>query len=1460
MLSALRPLQMPMRQLNLKFPVLFCLFFLIANAVPAFSQKKPSTSNSPLKFTDVTKEAGLYHESSGWSATFVDFDEDGWLDLHLINRLYEPSILYRNNGDGTFSDATEASGLRFKTNQGHVTWVDLDNDGDKDCLTAGINQDEIFLNDGDGTFTSLGSLFQRAGTGRQGRLAIADYNNDGFLDIFVCQTDRTPQRHSKDRGLLFKVLGDGTFEEVGETAGLSNIFDAYAALWLDFNQDGWPDLIASSLIDPFLKAFLNLGNEPFRDVTEEVGLTNVAFDHNDTPVLSTMDMNRDGWLDLIVGGRNLQIFVNQKGKFNLQLVEDFLPSLSGHVNSLIWGDIDNDAWLDLFLPQADSIRAWRGKERGGFNEISSFLNIRKAEYRYHGLNLGDYDNDGDLDLFLAKGGVSTLYRNDSPGQNWLKIDLHGTTGNADGLGVRVELFAGELRQTINTGMGTVTGSKTAGDLHFGLGDKSIVDSIRVFWSSKQVLRLTNVEANQTLTLKEPRSVLFEEIAEAAGISGAWSTRGAAFGDYDNDGFLDLVVNRGISRLFHNNSDQTFTDVAEQAGVYGRNNAGVAWGDFNNDSRLDFFITQTSSLPHRLLLGSQDSTFVDVSLEAGVALVLNGGPVLLADFDRDGFLDVMIAGGPVQLFFNQGDTTFIESGQEAGFDRIRFTHLKYLLGCLGDYDNDGDIDVYLTQTNWSYKRHNAPNYLFRNRGDGTFEDVTELAGVADSSNSKSAVFADYNNDGYLDLYVVTDGGDNRLFRNNGDGSFSDIASQAGVTGPFAAHSANFGDFDNDGDLDLYVSGASYLQEDSLEVAFGPLPDVLYRNDGFDSDQVWKFTDITQEAGIQNLAHCLTAIWGDIDNDGDLDLFLGNNDDLRGRSVSDAVFNFAPFPPDKLYRNRGNGNHYLHLQLVGHTSNRAALGTRVEAYAGALFQIREVEGGGVYQSQNSLPIEFGFGRRDQVDKVIIRWPSGIVQELTTPALDQLLVVEEPFRFGFIQMEQATLARVRGWLPRIAWGAGGLFLVVALVLGIRHGVQFIRKRVPGFGLSYLRKVVVSSPGGLKMLKKRGPATLAHPGMDVACLKIKIKINLIEFRDDYLLTHTFEPVAGPEAAFSAFSAGRQEKHPYTLRSEKIRHLKEDLAEVFRMFERYILHGDKSEVSPLEELREIGYRIYRFFGMGGFFSELFALKSEQPFHLDFDLDSLEIPWQLAFDKENEGFLFERFPYGISFATERKPLTQFRGAKALTDYDSRDKGAVLFYGDWSGSKKALKEVTAETHDVEKILCKAGLAVHLVYQNIDAFVEAILKIQEDESDLRVIHYSGHVEGNTLAAGKDDYLAAGFLKDAFGLTFNSKPVVFLNGCSSGAVLDLGNKYKNLATEFLACGASACIVTDFPVPETSARNFAQRFYRHFVGSNETVGESLCGTRLEMASSHFSGMTDPEYDITRFFYNLYGDPTAKL
>jgi hypothetical protein len=1439
-------------------------FFAIGAALHVRAHQKTASLDAPLKFTDVTKAAGLYRETSGASATFVDFDDDGWLDLHLINRHYEPSLLYRNQRDGTFIDVTAASGLRFQTDRGGAFWVDVDNDGDKDCLTAGSNQDELFMNNGDlagqaGTFSSWGSLIGRAGTGRGGGMAVADFDNDGLVDIFVCQTDNSPRHYPADRSLLFKNLGEGKFQEVGRTAGLADSYDAGTAVWLDFNQDGWVDLITASSVPPLFNAFRNNRNGTFQQATAEAGLAEAEPRYYTRFGLYTPDLNSDGNTDLILIADSLRFYLQQSNRFRPRPVESLLslPKALLPIGAMTWADANNDGWRDWFMivhPGATQIRL--GQKTGRFAESGVLKDETSSDF---GMALGDYDNDGDLDLFLARQGASKLYRNDSPPQNWLQLQLRGTASNASGFGAKVNLYAGGRRQTVEVQM--------TGALHFGLGNSSQTDSIQIRWPSGQFQKLTKVKANQKLDIKEPISATFEEVTNAAGISGARQSRGAAFADYDNDGDLDLVVNGGPGLLFNNKGDGTFTEVAEKAGIYiiSASAGGVAWGDFNNDGRLDLFMTRESRLPHRLLLANPDATFTDVSPEAGVALPSRrGGPVLLADFDANGFLDILIPSAePVQLFLNQGNTTFLEAAERAGFASLSYK--KHITGCTGDYDNDGDIDVYLANSNWSYKKHDAPNYLFRNRSDlagqaGTFEEVTTAAGVADSSNSKGAVFGDYDNDGDLDLYVANDGGDNRLFRNNGDGTFTDVARQAGVAGPFAAHSPAFGDFDNDGDLDLYVTGASFLYYDSLEVSFGPLPDVLYRNDGFEPTRGWTFTEVTAEMGIENPASCIGAIWGDIDNDGDLDLFLANSHDLRGRKISASLFNEPPFPENKLYRNRGNRNHYLHLKLVSHRSNRAAIGARIEAYAGDLIQIREVEGGSTHGSQNSLRLAFGFGKRDKVDKVIVRWPSGIVQTINKPKIEQVLVVEEPFKAGPILIERATLARARWWLPRVVGSLGGLIFIAALILIGRRGYHLMRRKISAYQLRPLHSRLKLF--GARRIRRRAETKsekeISRQRQQTSL--VKVIVNLIEFKNDYLLTHRVEPVHGFAEELPAFSPGRHEKHPYTIRVEKLRHLQKDVAEVFRSYEAYMLRGHKSEISPAEELRQIGRRIYRFFGLGGLFGELFQLPASPPIHLQFVLDSPQVPWHLAYDEKTGCFLFERFPYGVSFATEKMPLALFRGPGQTPTIDFNARAVVLFYGDWRGAPKELKEVGAEIQEVEKIVRQAGIEAHLIHQDVDQFAQAILQMQNHNKNLRLIHYCGHVEGNMLAAGKEDYLAAGFLKEAFGLSLPSKPIVFLNGCSSGSLANLWERYENLATEFLACGAAACIVTDFPVAETAARNFALCFYHHVVHEGKTAGEALRCARVALGKRRHADDLDPEYDVTRYFYNLYGDPTARL
>jgi len=492
--------------------------------------------------------------------------------------------------------------------------------------------------------------------------------------------------------------------------------------------------------------------------------------------------------------------------------------------------------------------------------------------------------------------------------------------------------------------------------------------------------------------------------------------GAAFFDYDNDGELDIYFVNGAvlpgftsddmptNALYRNNGDGTFTDVTLEAGVgdpgYGY---GVAAGDYDNDGDLDLYITNFG--PNVLYRNNGNGTFTDVTKEANVGDAKWGVMAAFADYDNDGYLDLFVG--------NYVDFT-LENHKECRFglgDLILYCHPRMYNG--------------------------QPDVLYHNNGDGTFTDVTNTAGVYDpSGKAMGLVFSDFNDDGWLDLYVANDTVRKFLYMNNGDGTFTEIGVRAGVAYAGdgrvqAGMGTDSGDFDNDGDFDIFV--ATY-QEDH---------NTLYRNEGNGF-----FTDVTFSAGMGTESYAylgFAALFLDYDNDGDLDLFVANghiDNDIekvdknisyaqtnqlfrnngdgtftdvsaqsgeglqvkkvsRGIAVGDydndgdldlLVTNRASLPT--LLRNEGgNQNHWLQVKLVGTVSNRDGIGAKITVVTGSRVQVREAKGSYGYMGQNDLRVHFGLGNASEVDLVQIRWPSGIIQKLKNVVADQLLVVKEP-----------------------------------------------------------------------------------------------------------------------------------------------------------------------------------------------------------------------------------------------------------------------------------------------------------------------------------------------------------------------------------------------------------------------------------------------------------------------------------
>ncbi len=450
---------------------------------------------------------------------------------------------------------------------------------------------------------------------------------------------------------------------------------------------------------------------------------------------------------------------------------------------------------------------------------------------------------------------------------------------------------------------------------------------------------------------------FVDVAISAGVDNPEANLGSAkigpsWGDYDNDGDLDLYQAIGHggapSILYRNEGNETFTYVSPSAGVADTGPSSQAvWGDYDNDGDLDLYLGNNGL--NRLYRNEGNGTFTDRN---GIDIPgdsRNTQGAAWADFNNDGFLDLHVANFSVQdnLYQNNGDGTFFDAALSAGVDYSGGSSY----GAWGDYDGDNDLDLLLANS--------SVPFLYRNNGDETFTEISGSVGITASGSSTGPGWADYDNDGDLDLYVAYGNTIDRMYANNGNGTFSESNGATGLGDGGTGHITTWADHDNDGDLDLYVGRISGNN-------------LHYVNNGSGS-----FTESAVSLGSENGRASRGAAWGDFDNDGDLDLFVGN--------TGSVVRN-------RLYKNFSSTNHWLHVDLVGTLSNRQGIGAKITATVGAAQQSRSVDGGSSFWSQSSATVEFGLGAATTVDQLTIAWPSGTVQTLNNVAVDQLLVVTE------------------------------------------------------------------------------------------------------------------------------------------------------------------------------------------------------------------------------------------------------------------------------------------------------------------------------------------------------------------------------------------------------------------------------------------------------------------------------------
>ena len=537
-----------------------------------------------------------------------------------------------------------------------------------------------------------------------------------------------------------------------------------------------------------------------------------------------------------------------------------------------------------------------------------------------------------------------------------------------------------------------------------------------------------------LTSTTLQAVTFVDVTNEAGIrfqhsSGIRSSllpedmgSGAGFADIDNDGDIDLYIvnipgpftqdgnsHKGnANALYLNNGDGTFTDITRAAGVGHQGfGMGCVFADYDGDADLDLYLTNYGE--NVLYRNNGNATFTDVTDAAGVGCELWSTGAAFADVDGDTDLDLYVcnyvtynleqleqmkeeslqSGKPVpsalnphvfepqdNVFYrNNGDGTFTDVTAETG---IAAEGGRSMQGLFSDFDNDNDLDLYVANDT-------TTNHIYRNDGSGNFTDVSTESWAADFRGSMGLTAGDYDADGDIDLFMshwVDE--ENALYRNlfAEDGATGQIRfvdeSYTSLLAEESIKQIGWGttlfDYDNDGDLDIFVTNGSTFQELKRPEVLIPQADMLFRNNGDET-----FTNVSQEAGIAALPIRVGrgAAFGDYDNDGDVDIFIVNNH----------------APPTLLRNEGGNRSNWVYVKLVGASANRDAIGAKIQVKTADQTQVREIYAGESYMSANSFVAEFGVGDATQIETLQVTWQSGETQKLhNVPANQRIRITEK------------------------------------------------------------------------------------------------------------------------------------------------------------------------------------------------------------------------------------------------------------------------------------------------------------------------------------------------------------------------------------------------------------------------------------------------------------------------------------
>jgi hypothetical protein len=861
---------------------------------------------------------GVFISSVAWG----DYDRDGDLDILMtgVNSSTESiSSIYQNNGDGTFTDIEAGLKGVFVSS---VAWGDYDGDGDLDILLTGRNIiaagsfepiSRIYRNDA-GIFFDIEAGLEGVG---QASVAWGDYDNDGDLDILLTGNNSSAAGSFEPISRIYRNDGGDTFSdiEVGLSEverSLEGVYSSSVA-WGDYDGDGDLDILltgnnssAALSFEPISRIYQNDGGGTFTDIEAGLAAGDRFLAAVEKSSVAWGDYDGDGDLDiLLTGSISLtrspspisRIYRNDgDGTFF-----DIKAGLEGASSSSVaWGDYNGDGDLDILLTGLNSTsklisRIYRndGVDTFAANE-TGLEGVSRSSVAW-----GDYDGDGDLDILLTGGNsgserITSIYRNNSV-ENGQSYEAPTSPSNLDS---SVDLDQKQVTLTWGAATDNTTPDvslsynvyvREQGQTDYitspqalesdgwrlvpGLGNGQLgteytwnysdADAEKTFeW---KVQAIDNSFAGGAFSGVNTFVTALTEFKQLTQVLAGVQNSSVSWGDYDGDGDLDILLtgknssNQNISRIYQNNGDETFTDIA--AGLEGVINSSVAWGDYDGDGDLDILLTGGGNgLISKIYENNGDGTFTDIV--AGLVGVRYSA-VAWGDYDGDGDLDILLTGYAVgigrtsRIYRNDAGTfTDIAAGLPGVFDSSV---------AWGDYDGDGDLDILLTGS--FDNNYNWINRIYRNNGDGTF--TNSNAGL-ESVRLSTAAWGDYDGDGDLDILLTGENSSSdyisTIYKNDA-GTFTKIA--AVLEGVYDS-TIGWGDYDGDGDLDILLTGSNTSHQ-SIST--------IYRNNGDET-----FTDIV--AGLEGVSGFRSfggSAWGDYDGDGDLDILVtGRNSSLQGVS--------------------------------------------------------------------------------------------------------------------------------------------------------------------------------------------------------------------------------------------------------------------------------------------------------------------------------------------------------------------------------------------------------------------------------------------------------------------------------------------------------------------------------------------------------------------------------------------------